>query len=113
MNNHHILKNETRATFKVGKWTVKVVPAIDGYRKTGHADLDADSIVQFFDNSQSKEKFGEDGQFVSSYYLRCTLFDKRYGADRKGAFSLQGDVPAWTVSAEDYATIRRYLKGLL
>lgn len=113
MNNHHILKNSVRATFKVGKWTVKVIPAIEGYRQTGHADLDADSIVQFYDNSQSVEKFGSDGQFVSSYYLRCTLFDKRYGGGNKGAFSLQGDVPAWTVSAEDYATIRKFLKALL
>lgn len=110
MNNHHILKNETRATFKVGKWTIKVLPASDGYRNTGHADLDADSIVQFYDNSQSVEKFGPCGQFVSSYYLRCTLFERPWEG---GGLDLCGYEPNWKVSAEDYATIRRYLKGLL
>ena len=112
MNNHRILTNQTKATFTVGKWTVKVVPAIEGYRQTGLADLDADSIVQFFDNSQSKEKFGPEGQFVSSYYLRSTLFS----FERKwegGALCLDGGVPAWTVSAEDYGLIRKYLKALL
>lgn len=113
MNNHHILKNSVHATFKVGKWTVKVVP-IEGYRLTGHADLDADSIVQFYDNSQSVEKFGSDGQFVSSYYLRCTLFNKRWGErDEGGGLDLCGYEQSWKVSAEDYATIRKLLKALL
>jgi hypothetical protein len=107
MNNHRILKNQTRATFKVGKWTVKVVPPSDSRRKTGHADLDSDSIVQFFDNSQSREVFGEDGQFVSSYYLQTLLEHKGEG------LCLDGGVPAWTVGANDYAFVRKCLKGLL
>lgn len=109
---HTIIKSQTRATFIVGKWTVKVIPSPEGFRLTGHAELDADSIVQFFDNSQSREKFGEDGQFVSSYYLRSTLFS----FERKWEGSplcLDGGVPAWTVSAEDYGLIRKYLKALL
>ena len=112
MNNYSITPSKVRATFTVGRWTVKVVPAVDGYRLTGHADLDADSIVQFFDNTQSKEAFGPDGQFVSSYYLRSTLFS----FERKwegGGLNLCGYEPAWTVSAEDYAKIRKYLKALL
>ena len=110
MNNHRILKNSVHATFKVGKWTVKVVPAIEGYRLTGHADLDADSIVQFYDNSQSVEKFGSDGQFVSSYYLRSSLFERPWEG---GGLDLCGYEPSWKVSAEDYATIRKLLKALL
>ena len=110
MNNHRILTNQTKATFTVGKWTVKVVPAIEGYRQTGLADLDADSIVQFFDNSQNKEAFGPDGQFVSSYYLRSTLFERPYEG---GGIDLCGYEPAWKVSAEEYSLIRKYLKALL
>lgn len=107
MNNYRILKNETRTFFKVGKWNIKVVPANDSSRrKTGHADLDADSIVQFYDNSQSKEVFGEDGQFVSSYYLQTLLEHKG------GGLCLDGGVPAWTVNAEDYSLVRKYLKAL-
>ena len=108
MNNYRILPRNTKATFTVGKWTVKVLPAVEGHRKTGHADLDADSIVQFFDNSQ--KAFGPSGQFVSSYYLRKTLFDRPYNG---GGIDLCGYEPAWKVSAEDYAVIRKYLKALL
>ena len=110
MNNYRIriLKNETRAFFKVGRWNIKVVPpSDDSRRKTGHADLDADSIVQFYDNRQSKEVFGEDGQFVSSYYLQTLLEHKG------GGLCLDGGVPAWTVGANDYAFIMKCLKGLL
>lgn len=110
MKNYRILPRNTKATFTVGKWTVKVVPASEGYRLTGFPDLDADSIVQFYDNSQSKETFGPYGQFVSSYYLRSTLFERKWEG---GALSLDGGVPAWTVSAEDYGLIRKYLKALL
>jgi len=110
MNNYSITPSEVRATFTVGKWTVKVLPAVDGYRKTGYADLDADSVVQFYDNSQSKEAFGPLGQFVSSYYLRNTLFERPYEG---GGLDLCGYEPAWKVSADEYALIRKYLKALL
>lgn len=110
MKNYRILPRNTKATFTVGKWTVKVVPASEGHRITGFADLDADSIVQFFDNTQSKEAFGPHGQFVSSYYLRSTLFERKWEG---GGLDLCGYEPAWKVSAEDYAKIRKYLKALL
>lgn len=107
MKNYRILPKQTKATFKVGKWTIKVVPSGDASRRnTGHADLDSDSIVQFYDNSQSKEAFGEDGQFVSSYYLQTLREHKG------GGLCLDGGIPAWTVSAEDYAVVRKYLKAL-
>lgn len=108
MNNSSIVPSPLRVHFTVGKWTVKVLPAIEGHCKTGHADLDADSIVQFFDNSQ--QTFGPSGQFVSSYYLRKTLFDRPYHG---GGIDLCGYEPAWKVSAEEYSLIRKYLKALI
>jgi hypothetical protein len=111
MNNNHILKNETRATFKVGRWTVKVVPATEGHRKTGFPDLDSDSIVQFYDSKYAGVNgFPPEGQFVSSYYLRSTLFEKPHNG---GGLDLCGYEPEWKVSAEDYKTVRKYLKALL
>ena len=53
-----------------------------------------DWTVRFYDIDYT-EKFGEKGQFVTSYYASSIL---EHG---KGAgLSLQGDVPAWTLDAE-------------
>lgn len=106
-----ILHSEIRANFKVGRWAVKVVPAIEGYRKTGHADLDADSVVQFYDSKYAGVKgFSPEGQFVSSYYLRSTLLEKPH--DGRG-LDLCGYEPEWKVSAEDYGKIYEMLKALV
>ena len=111
MNIHTIIKNEVRATFTIGRWTVKVTPASEGYRITGHADLDSDSIVKFYDNkSAGVAGFPPEGQFTGgSYYLRSTLIEKPY---RGSGLSLDGGVPEWTVSPEDYAKIDRILRAL-
>jgi hypothetical protein len=111
MNKTSIIRSEVRATFKVGRWTVKVVPATEGHRKTGFPELDSDSVVQFYDNKYAGVNgFPPEGQFVSSYYLRSTLFEKPH---KGGGLDLCGYEPEWKVSADDYAFIRKCLKGLL
>jgi hypothetical protein len=112
MNNHTIIKNEVRATFTIGRWTIKVVPASEGYRTTDLSHLDADSIVKFYDNSTAGVAgFPPEGQFTcGSYYLRNTLLEKPY---RGGGLCLHGGVPEWTVSPEDYAKIDRILRALV
>ena len=109
-----ILHNQIRANFKVGRWAIKVVPAIEGYRKTGHADLDADSVVQFYDSKYAGVNgFPPEGQFVSSYYLRSTLLDKQWGSNPSHGLDLCGYEPEWKVSGEDYEKIYEILKALV
>lgn len=112
MNNYTIVKNEVRATFTIGRWTIKVAPATEGYRTTNLPDLDADSIVKFYDSKTAGvEGFPPEGQFTGgSYYLRSTLIEKPY---RGGGLCLHGGVPEWTVSADDYAKIQFILRALV
>lgn len=111
MNNYSIVKNEITATFNVGRWAVKVLPATEGCRVTGHPDLDADSVVQFYDSKYAgKAGFPPEGQFVSSYYLRNTLIERPYNGQ---GLDLCGYEPAWKVSAEDYARIQKILRALV
>lgn len=106
-----ILHSEIRANFKVGRWAVKVVPASEVRPKTGHADLDADSIVQFYDSKYAGVGgFPPEGQFVSSYYLRNTLLERPWKGE---GLDLCGYEPEWKVSGEDFGKIYKMLKALV
>lgn len=112
MNNYTIMKNEIRATFTIGRWTIKVVPATEDGRKSGFPDLEADSIVKFYDSKYAGVSgFPPEGQFTGgSYYLRNTLISKPY---RGEGLCLDGGVPSWNVSPEDYAKINSILRNLV
>ena len=72
-------------------FAIEIVPA-DSPLSSGK--MGDDWTVRFYDIDYT-EKFGEKGQFVTSYYASSIL---EHG---KGAgLSLQGDVPAWTLDAE-------------
>lgn len=72
-------------------FAIEIVPAEGPLSSVTTGD---DWIVRFYDIKDT-EKFGEKGQFVTSYYANSIL------EHRKGTgLSLQGDVPAWTVDAE-------------
>lgn len=72
-------------------FAIEIVPAENSLSSGTMGD---DWIVRFYDIRES-EKFGEKGQFITSYYASSIL------EHRKGTgLSLQGDVPTWTVDAE-------------
>lgn len=72
-------------------FAIEIVPAESPLSSGTMGD---DWIVRFYDIKNS-EKFGEKGQFITSYYA-STILEHRKGI----GLSLQGDVPAWTVDAE-------------
>ena len=73
------------------RFAIEIVPAESSLSSGTMGD---DWTVRFYDIKNS-EKFGEKGQFITSYYASSIL------EHRKGTgLSLQGDVPAWTVDAE-------------
>ena len=88
--------------FITGKW--KVVLTSDN----GKDDI----IVSFIDMSQDKTKF-PDGQFTYSYYLDTLLGKDGYGTsiDKMTKFTLDNEVPAWTIEGEDLTKIANWLKS--
>lgn len=72
-------------------FAVEIVPAENSLSSGKMSD---DWTVKFYDIKNS-EKFGEKGQFITSYYA-STILEHRKGT----GLSLQGDVPAWTLDAE-------------
>ncbi len=73
------------------RFAIELVPA---ERPLSSGKTGDDWTVRFYDIKDS-EKFGEKGQFVTSYYA-STMLEHRKGT----GLSLQGDVPAWTLDAE-------------
>lgn len=72
-------------------FAIEIIPADSPLSSGKTGD---DWTVRFYDIKDS-EKFGEKGQFITSYYA-STLLEHGKGA----GLSLQGDVPAWTLDAE-------------
>lgn len=73
------------------RFAIEIVPA---ERPLSSGKTGDDLTVRFYDIKYS-EKFGEKGQFVTSYYA-STMLEHRKGT----RLSLRGDVPAWTLDAE-------------
>lgn len=104
-----------------GKWRVRLVMPGDHY---GRGDVltyrqeDADRygsglpMVEFYDTSANPLEF-PGGQFVSRYYMDTLLGtdDLRLGTPLRDmqALSLDGGVPAWTVSGDDLKTVATWL----
>lgn len=87
---------------KIDKFFVRIV------RKGDRYGLDFclthnenEPMVEFYDTRYPHTEFG---QFVSRYYLSTTLEGDNTG------LCLYGGVPEWTVSAEDMAAVRAWLK---
>lgn len=72
-------------------FAIEIVPADSPLSSEKMGD---DWTVRFYDIDYT-EKFGEKGQFITSYYA-STMLEHRKGT----GLSLQGDVPAWTLDAE-------------
>lgn len=64
-----------------------------------------DPLVEFYDASWENQRgFGPRGQFVARYYARTLLDHGPYG------LSLQGDIPAWSISAEQMSQVKQWLR---
>lgn len=72
-------------------FAIEIVPAENSLSSETIGD---DWTVRFYDINGT-EKFGEKGQFITSYYT-STILEHRKGT----GLSMQGDVPAWTLDAE-------------
>lgn len=72
-------------------FAIEIVPAENSLSSGTMGD---DWTVRFY-NINGTEKFGEKGQFITSYYA-STILEHRKGT----GLSMQGDVPAWTLDAE-------------
>jgi hypothetical protein len=85
----------------VDKFNVRVVNTGDKYGVNDCLVNDKAPMVEFYDTRYPHTQYG---QFVSRYYVD-TLLERD-----TGGLCLDGGVPSWTVSAEDMATVRNFLK---
>ncbi len=69
---------------------------------------EGDPLVEFYDSKADPAKFGRRGQFVSRYYLHTIL-----GEDYPHGLSLDGGVPAWSISRLGMQEVKRYIRGYL
>jgi hypothetical protein len=87
----------------VDKFNVRIVNTGDKYGCDFCLTNDKAPMVEFYDTRYPHTQYG---QFVSRYYVD-TLLERD-----TGGLCLDGGVPSWTVSAEDMATVRNFLKGV-
>lgn len=88
-------------------FNVRVVGTGDRYGRDDCLVNEKEPLVEFYDASQSVEKFGPRGQFVSRYKL-STL---RRSAEEGRGIALRGAVFAWQVSASNVAEAVEYASG--
>jgi hypothetical protein len=90
------------------KFNIRIVFRGEGYGVNDAIIHDKDRpLVEFYDCRYTK--INPRGQFVSRYYASTLLESENRG----GGLSLYGDVPEWTVSAEDMKTVYQYIKQVL
>jgi hypothetical protein len=111
------MKTKPHTTFTVNKWTIRIVEVGQAHGRNDCLINDKETLVEFYDNTQSKADFGELGQMVSSYYLttlvnkECMKKDLRF--DRRNAgLDLCGYEPSWQVSAEEMDAIVEKLASI-
>jgi hypothetical protein len=93
----------------VSIFNVRVVNKGDKYGRDFCLTHNEDKpLVEFYDSRYPHAEFG---QFVTRYYVETILGTDKWGRG-EGGLMLDGGVPAWTVSAEDMDTVRKYLKDL-
>ncbi|MBW2672457.1 MAG: hypothetical protein JRD89_03455 [Deltaproteobacteria bacterium] len=66
-----------------------------------------DPLVEFYDGSQSVDKFGPRGQFVSRYYVSTLLKDRRELCNH--GLLLYGAVPEWRIDSGAATQVVRWL----
>jgi len=92
------------------KFNVRMVFKGEGYGVNDAVIHDKDRpLVEFYDSRSSRNNdLNDRGQFVSRYYASTLMESENHG----GGLRLYGDVPEWTVSAEEMTAVRKYIKLL-
>jgi len=70
---------------------------------------DDDPLVEFYDGSQSVDKFGPRGQYVSRYYASTLLKDRRELCSR--GLLLYGSCPEWRIDGAAATQVVRWLSA--
>jgi len=111
------MKTKPHTTFTVSKWTIRIVEVGQSHGRNDCLINDKQTLVEFYDNTQSKKDFGELGQMVSSYYLTTLVnndsFNNVLQFDRKNyGLDLCGYEPSWKASAEEMDSIVENLASI-
>lgn len=90
------------------KWRVRIVRKGESYGLNNCLTHEYDDpLIEFWDLDASKEKFGEEGQFVSSYYL--STFRRIHGT----GLDLYGGVAGWEINADTVTALQEWAGAAL
>lgn len=96
----------------IANWRVHVADTGEQYGPHCQFVNDSRPIVEFFDMNTVDPKWCPNGQFTGGQYYVDTLLGKDgRGGNYPYGLSLQGDCPAWTVSAAQMKVVISYLKS--
>ena len=85
------------------RFNTKIIKTGDSYGRNDCLVNDGEPMIEFYDPRYQHTPIG---QFVSRYNISTILEGSVYG------LCLQGDVPEWTVSADDMQEIRAWLRKI-
>ena len=85
-------------------WNIRIRVEGDGYGRDDAYTHEGEPSVEFYDGRYT-EKFGQLGQFVSSYYI-STLLE---GKVENTGLNLDGGIDSWSVHYEAMNEVRDYL----
>lgn len=111
-NDHNI--DQSMDVF-VGKWRVHMVPTGGHYGSHNQLVNKDKPLVEFYDMTKIHPDFSPNGQHTGGRYYIDTLLgrDGWSKSEHVGALSLDGDVPAWTVSAAEMRVVMKHLKDFV
>jgi hypothetical protein len=99
---------------KLEKFNVRIIGKGDRHGRNDCLTHDDDRpIVEFYDHRYTHDDWPSRGQFISSYYVGTLLgYEGFYGGEPVGGLCLDGGNPnEWSVSADEMALVRAYLKA--
>ncbi len=99
----------------IGCWRVHVADTGEKYGTYMDFVNDKKPIVEFFDMRHVDPVYAPNGQFTGGQYYVETILGRGVFLSGDTSYprglSLAGDVPAWTVSAEEMETVVAYLRS--
>ncbi len=90
---------------QVQKFNVRIVNTGDKYGRKDQLTNDKQQMVEFYDSRYDHADWMGRGQFVSRYYT-STILNGQY----TNGLSLNGGIPAWTVSADGMKQVVEFLR---
>lgn len=93
---------------QVEGFNVRIVEHGDWYGRDDCLEHSGDPLVEFYDAKQDPAKFGRRGQFVTRFHLHDLL-----AGDYPHGLSLDGGIPAWSISTAGMREVKRHLSGYL